>query len=216
MLRRSLVTTTTAIAALALAAPVAGAASQAGTAEPRERYNRVVITDQVDDVWLWNPVSSEYDPVDSWPTADVKKGVGTHWSDSVEATMKFVDLKKAHHQEFAVKIKTPELTRVGWVVVKPGKWQGFHVMEKATGKAVSAKGMTHKVSYKRNTVQMVIPRSLLSNPKWVKVAMLNLMFTIPEDAEFVDNPQTTGPMGPAKWKKNPGLSARLYPAEASG
>lgn len=216
MLRRSLISVATAAVALALAAPLAGAAAApSGAPAPAKPGSSASIKDATGDVWTFNTDSLEWEPVDAWPTADVTGAAGWHWSDSVQAAMKFVDLKKTDIQVFSFQIRTPELTRVGGITILPKKEpKGIHYLETLKGAEVKAKGMTHKVSYKRDIVQISIPRSLLSNPRWVRVAMMNELYSGSD--QYADNPQTTEWMSPQQWKKNPGLSPRLYPAEASG
>lgn len=216
-MRRDLSALVSAFAAVALAAPVAATASTSTTPPgPREKYNRVIAHDQKNDVWLWNPASEEYEHVDGWEILDVAKVVGTHYKNSVVFTMTFLDLKKANFQEFAMKVKTPELIRVGWVIVKPGAYGGTHLLEDNNWKKVSAKGLTHKINYKKNTVRLEIPRSRLSNPRWVRLAFWNRLWTDPEDAEFGDHPANDQAMTPEQWHDNPPYTVRLYPAAVSG
>ena len=211
MVRSSLVAL---VSAVVLAAPVAVPTADASTAGPVARPNRVTVTDVTDDVWLWVPGDRIWTEVDSWPTADIVEAEVTHWGpkvgDRVVVTMDFVDLQSSERQEFAVKITTPELTRVGWVIVKPGRWRGYHVLEQNGGRAVRATGVTHRVSYTEDTVLLTIPRSRLGNPPWIRVAFLNLMYTA-EGGLFQDQPHDASFLLEKDWKRHPPLSGKLYP-----
>lgn len=209
MLRRTLVAVAS---ALALIAPVAASATPT-TSEAKP--NRAVAKDQTDDVWVWVPGEKIYVLVEGgYPAADVLKAVVTHWADKVSVTMKLDNLKKQHKQSFGVKIKTPELTRVAWVYAGPGGYKGWHRLEKDSGKQVSAKGMTHGINYKQDVVRMSIPRTLLSDPEWIRVAMVNLLYTA-EGGEFVDHPANDQALYFEQWKNDPPLTAKLYPAKPS-
>ncbi|HYF74371.1 MAG TPA: hypothetical protein VD864_16195 [Nocardioides sp.] len=216
MLRRSLVALSS---VLALVAPVLGQPASADLAGPAPRPNRVTVTDVTDDVWLWVPGEEVWVETEHWPTADNLQAEATHWGSKVGnrvvITMDFVDLRKAERQEFGVKIVTPRLTRVAWVVVKPGKWKGDHLLELSSGKSVSAAGVAHRVSYRKDSVLVEVPRARLGNPPWVRVAFINLMFTA-EGGTFMDHPHDASYLLASTWETDPPLSGRLYPVEPGG
>lgn len=222
MLRRSLVALCSALvlAIVVLTVPVGARTASADPARGVVRPNRVTITDVIDDVWLWVPGDRTWTEAGPWPASDNVQAEATHWGsrvgDRVVVTMDFTDLQKfrSGRQEFAVKIATPRLTRVAWVIVKPGKWKGYHLLELSNGKAVSARGLTHQVGYTTETLTLTVPRSRLGYPPWVRVAFVNLMYTT-EGGLFQDNPHDASYLLAKTWKKHPPLSARLFPVVPS-
>ena len=66
--------------------------------------------------------------------------------------------------------------------------------------------MTHHVRYFKDTVTMVIPRTLLGNPPWVRVGAVNYVYIPGTEEMLEDNPASHGHL----YGLEPPLTVRLY------
>ena len=156
-----------------------------------ERVTGVVLEDGAGDVW--GSVGDEPGQVDhvTFPPADVKRVLVRHATYAVRIRMQFVDLRRVGRQEFAAGIWTSPDTRpyLAGVISKPGNRRGFHFFAQGGGSG-SCPGVTHRIDYSRNVVQMRIPRSCLGRPAWVTVQLDNSLETVAPcpERQYMDNP----------------------------
>jgi len=101
---------------------------------------------------------------------DITSARFAHYS-GVSAVIHFKELKRVGDERSAyLKITTNEgLHRDVFLSARSGHWAGTTEMDKPNGDRVKCKGMTHKIDYKTNIMTIRVPRSCLSNPRWVKL-----------------------------------------------
>jgi hypothetical protein len=90
-------------------------------------------------------------------------------------------------------IRTPTMTRLVTVFAGPGIWAGKPVMENSHGKKVRCH-ITRKLDYAANTATVIVPRSCLGNPRWVRGGMAGLTFDA-ADIAFADDARANGFVG---------------------
>ncbi len=95
----------------------------------------------------------------------------SHFPRTVKATVRVRELTRTGRGALTwYAVRTPD--RLRWVLVDTtrGRWAGRVAMNTADFRFVPC-SIDHKVDYVNNTVQVVIPRSCLGNPKWVRVGL---------------------------------------------
>ena len=90
-------------------------------------------------------------------------------------------------------IKTPSMRRVVTLAAASAFPNGRVEVQKPNGKKVSCR-VPHRIDYTANTATVVVPRSCLGNPKWVKVAMAGASFTgfTSTSTMWIDDALSTG------------------------
>ena len=96
-----------------------------------------------------------------------------HGARKVSVTMLFADLtRKPAMAEYAVEVRTNEKElRIADVSASSGHWKGHATLQSRKGDEKCA-GLTHAIDYDKNSVSIGIPRSCLSNPRWIQVAAM--------------------------------------------
>lgn len=87
----------------------------------------------------------------------------------------------------------------------PGAYYGKVMTTNASGKKKSCK-TTKTLDYAANTTLLVIPRSCLGNPKWVRVGIGVVSTADDFETTFVDDARTKGTVNTAE----PVISKRVY------
>lgn len=161
------------------------------------------LRDATGDVLVFNAETGEESP-SSTANGDIKKAVIRHTSRAVVAKVKFRALQRIG--EFRVdhlRIVTNEkVKRDVAVVAGPNFWGGHAMMVKPNGNDVSCK-IKHQIQYAKNLVHIKIPRSCLSDPRWVRVGV-ETWWVENEQQVYVDDARRNGTVG-----KNPKLSSRI-------
>jgi hypothetical protein len=169
---------------------------------------RVELSDGTDDVWsITDSEQDSYQPAGRVPTVDATKAVVAHRKFSLVVRVKFVDLRRVHHQSVAALISTRDRFLIGLAVAGPGSRAGRdQLVDYELGK-VRCPGMTHRYDYDADRVSMRIPRACLKRPRWVKVSVLNSLYKEVDGVftELTDNPHNA--------KSSPGSTPRLRRAQ---
>jgi hypothetical protein len=90
----------------------------------------------------------------------------------------------------------------------PGHWAGETEITGPRGGKKRCAGITHEIDYAANTVTIRVPRSCLSNPRWVRIGFASLVGTERNQTATVDDALRDGGM-PAS-DSAPKMSARLF------
>jgi hypothetical protein len=99
-------------------------------------------------------------------------------------------------------IRTSRTQRLVTVYTGAGFWDGRVQVEDARGKVVRCR-VGRRIDYTANTATVVVPRSCLGKPSWVRVGMAGLTFDS-LDSVFADDARTHGGLG-----ANPALGPRV-------
>ncbi|MFT4009912.1 MAG: hypothetical protein QM655_07685 [Nocardioidaceae bacterium] len=135
--------------------------------------------------------SGELVKVGSMPNVDLRRTTIRHRAHRVVVIGKYVDLRKNKDLvTYAVELRTNTgLTRDAVVTTGPGMRRG-EVHFTGRQKELRCKGITHRISYRGNTVRVSIPRSCLNRPRYVQAQTMALSMgdlTDPDTSIFVDN-----------------------------
>ena len=90
-------------------------------------------------------------------------------------------------------VKTPTMRRLVTLAAASAFPNGRIEVRKPSGKKVSCR-VPHRIDYTANTATVVVPRSCLGKPKWVKVAMAGASFTgfTSTSTMWIDDALSTG------------------------
>ena len=127
-----------------------------------------------------------------------------HRARKVVLTMRYRDLDGSGYTVHYFAIRTSKMTRQVSLVTFPGHLAGKAVMTNARDKQVTCR-VRRDIDYVANTATVVVPRSCLGRPRWVKVGMA--MVTSPSktfSTGFADDARTHGDFN------SPGWSPRVY------
>lgn len=157
-LRRSII-------ALAMAAGLA--VGTAGTAVAQDFTH----LDKHGDVLAFDNATNEpIGPADA-PTADVWRMTVRHTQTRIIARIRFADLRRVGFHGTLVRVVTNEgLKRDVTVFAGQNMWRGLTSMTRPNGTDVKC-DIAHKIDYTANTVTVNFPRSCVSDPRWVQVAV---------------------------------------------
>jgi hypothetical protein len=154
-------------------------------------------TDGTGDVYSTVSGSGSFTPAPDRTVGDVVGSTVKHKRHAVVLQLRYVDLEvgseiNAHY--FAIRTNT---MRRDVTLVAAGTFpNGRAEMTKPNRKRVTCR-IPHKIDYTLNTATVVVPRSCLGNPRWVKVRMAGLSFTGlgPNDTTWVDDALSAGTSG---------------------
>ena len=158
-LRRSIIT-------LALAAGLATGTAGAAAAQS------LTHVDQRRDVLAFDNQTNEPAGKGTAPAADIWRTTLFHNQNRIIAKVKFADLRRVGAiQADLVHVVTNEgLKRDVTVVAGQGMWSGQATMTRPNGNAVTC-DVAHKIDYVANTIVVSFPRSCVSDPRWVRIAI---------------------------------------------
>lgn len=180
-LRRSI--TTLALAA-GLAVGTAGTAAAQGLSH----------ADQRRDVLAFDNATNEPVGKGTAPAADVWRTSLRHNENRIVATIRFADLRRVGAvQASLVRVVTNEGVKRD-VTVFAGKdmWRGQAVMTRPNGNDVTC-DIAHKIDYAADTVVVSFPRSCVSDPRWVRIAVGSVWSRNMDDKNFyADDAQRDG------------------------
>jgi hypothetical protein len=161
--------------------------------------NRYYHADPAGDV-LSGPVSSSTNPSIPEPgrtNGDIVASSVVHKKRAVAMRMQYRELgwnDEINAHLFVV--RTPSMKRYVTVYATDGLRGGKVVMTKPSGKKVSCH-MARKVDYTANSVSVVVPRSCLGKPRWVRAGMASVFYTGPDNSAtvYIDDANTNGTLG---------------------
>ena len=183
-------------AAAALAVVVAASLGTPTANASEDRPSRLVLEDSRGDVWLM-PADDEPVQVDM-PTADVVGAVAVHGRYRVRVTARFTDLQRVDPQHYFVVVGTPSPRSWSFdISTGPAGWGGrlqIVSFDESGGETVGGcAAASHELDYDTDTVRLMVPRSCLRRPEWVRVMMGNDLSQGrgPESTRYWDNPHNS-------------------------
>ncbi|QLQ09712.1 MAG: hypothetical protein HZY75_04175 [Nocardioidaceae bacterium] len=129
--------------------------------------------------------------VGSIPNADLRRTTIRHRAHRVVVIGKYFDLRKnKDFITYAVQLRTNTgLTRDILVDANPEARRG-EIHFAGPKKELRCKGITHRISYRANTVRISIPRSCLKRPRYIQAQVMAVAvgdLTDPNSSFFLDN-----------------------------
>jgi hypothetical protein len=148
---------------------------------------KLVLTDPAGDVWGGTEAPAQ---IGTRVNGDLVKTTVTHTARKVLVKAKYTDLAKNQDMlHFAYLVRTNEnVKRIAAVTAWPGKRKGISEFSRPRGKA-ACNGMTHAIDYVADTVTISVPRTCLSNPRWVQIQAAG--GTVNGDLYTIDDAQST-------------------------
>ena len=184
-------------ATLASAAALAAVLVPVGAASAES----LTVNDQVGDTWLddYSGDVETYTPSGSWTNDDLVRTVVRHGDRRVVVKAKYADLKRsADPLILVVRLRTNESLKRDVAVETVSSPRGSVMFAKHSGADVKCTGLTHDVDYDADRVTVSVPRSCLSNPRWVQATVGAVAMT-DEYHVHVDNGHNTGHHEPNTW-----------------
>ena len=104
---------------------------------------------------------------------DIRRTVVRHTARTVQVTVSFVELRRTDETvgHFFSFVTDDGVRRDVTLVAYRGKRQGELEMMTRTGRTVECDGMQRAIDYAAGTVRLVVPRSCLKAPRWVRAGM---------------------------------------------
>ena len=156
-----------------LAATVVAAVA-APTAAEAKTYRHV---DATGDVFSAPYKSNAFTPAPDRVVGDVIGSTVTHKRHTLVMQLRYRDLELGSEINGHVfVVRTPTMRRIVTLVAANAFPNGGVRVTKPNDAVVTCR-VPHRIDYTANTATVVVPRSCLGNPKWVKVAMAGASFT---------------------------------------
>ncbi|MGZ4493091.1 MAG: hypothetical protein ACXVWU_00190 [Nocardioides sp.] len=158
----------------------------------------VTVTDPKKDSWeqTQDPATGAitYTQAGSAPNSDITSVRVRHTTGRVIVRTNFVSLaQNGQGVVLEAAIRTDEgLRRNAWVVKDPAKAGYVVVLHKPTGAAVGCSGLTGSIDWAGDAVVVSVPRSCLSAPRWVRVAVGAGNYGDSTRRSYLDMAGTTG------------------------
>ncbi|MGZ4437721.1 MAG: hypothetical protein ACXVWU_00195 [Nocardioides sp.] len=195
---RSLRAALPAVVAALVVTVTAGAASAAS----------LTVKDPTGDTWQDTTTGSgdSYKAAGSHANTDLVRTVVRHTTTRLVVRATYADLTKSGPRLlFFFRLRTNEGLRRDSGVDTVGSLSGTQHLTKPNGSSnLPCKGLSHTVDYSLNQVTVSIPRSCLSNPRWVQVVIGAMTLSGDPSVVYLDNGQNTtsnDPTNPALWTK---------------
>lgn len=154
-------------------------------------------TDATNDVFSTTGTSGTLTPAPDRATGDVISSLIKHKRRTVILQLRYNDLVAGGDMNVHYFVIRTSTMRRNVALVAAGAFPGGRVqMTKPNGKNVNCR-VRHSIDYTLNTATVVVPRSCLGFPKWVKVGMAGLDLTglAATDTEYVDDALSAGSQG---------------------
>jgi hypothetical protein len=180
-------------------AVLVAAATAVALAPTAAHANKYRHTDAVGDVYSVVGEAGPYTAAPDRVVGDVVSNTVIHKKRAVVLQLAYRDLvNDAEIDSHVFFIRTSKMTRTVRLYASDANPGGQAVFLKGNGKKVRCHVRRH-IDYTYNTAQVVVPRSCLDNPRWVKVAMGGVMFTgtSATDTTWIDDAMSTGTDGTA-------------------
>lgn len=129
---------------------------------------------------------------------DILRTVVRHKTDKVFVAIDFADLRRsdATGGHFLRLVTNEGLKRNAFLEVTEENPRGRLSFSKATGEPVTCKGLSRDISYADETLSFEVPRSCLSNPRWVRVGFGTFRYPVSDSYNgFIDDAQLDGTYG---------------------
>lgn len=128
----------------------------------------------------------------------------THGTNNVRVLLRFRELNRSGFIEHDYLFRTANRVRILSIEAKAGSWNGRATMRNGHGIKVRC-SVTRTIDYAANTVLVVVPRSCLGDPRWVRVGAGTITSYDGSKIFFDDGGRPAGPLG-----DNLTLSPRVY------
>ena len=158
--------------------------------------NRYSFGDAAADVISIAPAATTGTPTPDRVAGDVISSTVNHKRRAVVMRLQYRDLAAETEVEVHLfAIRTNQMKRYVTVYAAPASVQGKVLMTNPHQKKVRCR-IAGGIDYTLNTVTVIVPRSCLGNPRWVRVGMAGIVPGATEtDPYFVDDARTTGTIG---------------------
>lgn len=128
----------------------------------------------------------------------------THGANKVRVLLRFRELNRAGFIEHDFYFRTASRVRTLSVESETGSWSGRATMRNGRGTKVRC-NLTRTIDYSANTVLVVVPRTCLGDPRWVRVGAGTISTYDGSKIFYDDGGRPAGPLG-----DNLTLSPRVY------
>jgi hypothetical protein len=136
-------------------------------------------TDAVGDVWVPTGVDRFERVTVVRPNTDVRRFVVNHGTDTIVVKVRYLDLRNTDDQELDVSMELKTSTQF-WSLsgIFGGGDPGVFVVvgDSNTGERVEC-GASGRVSYRKDLVKLVVPRSCIGEPEWLQVRGFHRWYT---------------------------------------
>jgi hypothetical protein len=169
----------------------AAVATLVPTAAHADRY---VFADAAGDVVSGVGDSTTYTPAPDRTVGDIVSSTVIHKRRNVVLSLQYRDLAADTEDDAHVFfIRTNRMRRNVTLYATGDLPGGRAVMTRPNGTKVRCH-VARRIDYNLNTATVVVPRSCLGKPRWVKVGMGGVMFTgiSPTDTSYLDDARTNG------------------------
>lgn len=149
------------------------------------------------------------EPAPMQKNGDILRTAVQHRLRKVILTTSYVELRKVAPPSHFVALVTNESVRRHVEVISTAEHpQGQVLFSTGFGRAVPCTGLERRIDYLANTLRVVIPRSCLSAPRWVRAGFgtLRTQETDLEMLTYVDDANLQGAVG----SLHPTLGARVH------
>jgi hypothetical protein len=181
------------VRSVVLVATVAAAVLAPTAAEARS-WSHV---DASGDVYSGTYGSDSFAAAPDRSVGDVIGSTVRHKRRAIVMQLRYVDLEPGSEVNGHVfLVQTPTMRRVVTLVATSSFPNGRVRVTKPNDKAVKCR-VPHKIDYTQNTATVVVPRSCLGRPRWIKVGMVGASFTgfHTGDPMWVDDALSSGTNG---------------------
>jgi len=168
------------------------------TAAHADRY---VHSDVAGDVASSVGSSTTFTPAPERVVGDVVSSMVNHKRRTVVLRLQYRDLANdSEYDEHVFFVHTSKMNRVVRLYASNAVPGGRAVMTKANGKKVACHVGRH-IDYARNTATVIIPRSCLGQPRWVKAGLGGVMLAglTQANTQWIDDALATGTNGSATY-----------------
>ncbi|KRF16174.1 hypothetical protein ASH02_06150 [Nocardioides sp. Soil796] len=148
-------------------------------------------------------------PTPNTTAGDITATVVDHRRDNVFVTVRYVDLRpRDEMQGHFISLITNERIRrdITVFVFASSSLQGDVEMTTGASKVVKCSGLRTAIDYRANTLRLRVPRSCLSNPRWVRAGIGTFRSPADFDRMFVDDAGRAGEFRNA----GPAYGARVH------
>jgi hypothetical protein len=144
--------------------------------------------------------TSTYEPSGSQVNVDLDEVVVRHTARKVTATARYADLKRNDKQfMYLLRLRTDEgLKRDVTVDTLFSGWNGAVDLTKPNGDPVKCRGLDLAIDYAADTLTVKVPRSCLSNPRYVEAFTVAAGFSEAGD-QYIDHGHMSGMKEKVVW-----------------
>lgn len=168
---------------------VAGACAVLGPAGAASAAT-LALHDPSGDVWSQDMSGSGYVAAGSKVNTDLVRTSFRHGPRNLVVTNKYVDLRRVGGGFFySFRLRTNEhVRRFAFISAGPQQWRGHLDLIRPNGDPSGCDGATKQIDYDLDTITVTVPRSCVSNPRWVQFTAEADSFSRDGSSLYTDNP----------------------------